>query len=66
MEIARKLVIDENNQPVAVQIDIETFVKIEQVLEDYALGRLIAEVADDEALDLEAARAYYQQLSEED
>lgn len=61
MEIARKLVIDENDQPVAVQLDVETFVKIEQVLEDYALGQLIAEVADDEALDLEAARAYYEQ-----
>jgi hypothetical protein len=65
MEIQKRVVMDENNMPVAVQIDIETFTKIEQILEDYALGRLIAEVVDDDALDLEAARAYYEQLPEE-
>mgnify|MGYP005844811319 CR=1 FL=1 len=66
MVISKKIVVDENNNPVAVQIDIETFAKIEQVLEDYALGQLIAEVADNEALGLKTAKAYYQQLPEDD
>jgi hypothetical protein len=64
MKIQKKIVVDENNKPVAVQIEIETFAKIEQVLEEYALGQLIAEVEADDALDLEAARAYYEQLPE--
>ncbi|MCS6805094.1 MAG: hypothetical protein RMM98_04055 [Acidobacteriota bacterium] len=66
MEIPRKIVLDESNKPIAVQIDIETFAKIEQALEDYALGQLIAEVEADESLDLEAAKAYYEQLPEEE
>ena len=66
MSIPKKLVVDENNTPVAVQIDIETFAKIERILEDYALGQLIAEVVEDEALDYESARAYYEQLPEEE
>jgi hypothetical protein len=66
MEIQKKFVTDENNTPLAVQIDIETFTKIEQVIEDYALGQLSAEVEENESLSLDAARAYYEQLPEED
>lgn len=62
MNIKKKIVVDEDNKPVAVQIDIVTFSKIEKVLEDYALGQLIKEVAEDEALELEAAKIYYQGL----
>ncbi len=54
------------NKLVAVQIDIETLAKIEQLLEDYALGQLIAKVEKDEALSLETAKAYYKQLPEDD
>ena len=64
MVISKKIVVDEDNKPVAVQIDIETFAKIEQALEDYALGQLIGQVEGDKALSLEAAKAYYQQLPE--
>ena len=65
MKIQKKILMDESNKPIAVQIDIETFSKIERILEDYALGRLIAEVAEDETLDLEEAKAYYEGLPEE-
>ena len=65
MKIQKKILMDESNKPIAVQIDIETFSKIERALEDYALGRLIAEVAEDETLDLEEAKAYYEGLPEE-
>lgn len=65
MEIIKRIVVDENNNPIAVQIDIETFAKIESILEDYALGRLIAEVAEDDTLNLEEARAYYEELPKE-
>jgi hypothetical protein len=63
MEIERKYIIDEHNCKVAVQLDIETFKKIEEALENHGLLRLMqAEEADDELLELEPARAYYQTL----
>lgn len=53
---------DENKLPVAVQIDIKTFEKMEQLLEDYALGKLIEENNQEENLSLNEAREYYKQL----
>jgi hypothetical protein len=64
--IGKKIVVDENNKPVPVLMDIETFAKIERILEDYALGKLIAEVEDEEALDMDTAKAYYRQLRDAD
>jgi hypothetical protein len=63
MEIERKYIVDEFNRKVAVQLDIETFTKIEETLENYGLVQLMqAEERDDELLDLEQARSYYQTL----
>jgi len=63
MEIERRYVVDEQNHRVAVQIDIKTFQRIEQALEDYGLMRLIqAAEEDEETLDLDQARVYYESL----
>ena len=63
MEIERKYIVDERNRKVAVQLDIGTFEKIEETLENYGLIRLMQEeVQDDETLELEQARAYYRTL----
>ncbi len=62
LPIKKKYIIDENDQKVAVQLDIETFQKIEQVLEDYALGELIKENKPEDRLSLEEAKAYYKNL----
>ncbi len=43
LDIKKTYLTDEKKRPVAVQVDIETFEKIEQLLEDYALGKLIEE-----------------------
>ena len=61
-EIKRKYIVDENNRKIAVQLDLETFNKIEEVLENYALVQLIRENEDDEALNLDEAKSYYQKL----
>jgi hypothetical protein len=63
MNIERKYIVDDCNRRIAVQIDIDTFEKIEHVLEDYALLQLIKE-ADEEpdVLDLDQARNYYENL----
>ncbi len=60
--IKKRYLVDEQNRPVAVQIDLETFEKIEEILENYALTQLMQEVSEDEALDLEAAKAFYESL----
>ena len=39
--IRKKSLIDENKNKVAVQMDIAEYKKIEQIIEDYALGKLI-------------------------
>ena len=63
MEIERKYIINENNQKVAVQLDIGTFEKIEEVLENYALVQWMQQVKeDDELLDMNQAMNYYQSL----
>ena len=61
-EIKRKYIVDENNRKIAVQLDLDTFNKIEEVLENYALVQLIRENEDDEALSREEAKSYYQKL----
>jgi hypothetical protein len=61
MELKRQYVTDEHNRRVAVQLDIETFERLERILEDYGLARLMEE-NDDDVLELEAAKAYYDSL----
>lgn len=43
MELKRQYIVDEANQKVAVQLDIATFEKIENVLENYALVHLMSD-----------------------
>lgn len=61
-ELKKAYIVDEENRRVAVQLDIETFNKIEEILEDYALARLIEEHSDEEAFEHEQALAYYKSL----
>jgi len=62
LNIKKTYLTDENKRPVAVQIDIETFEKMEQLLEDYALGKLIEQNNQEENLSLNEAQEYYNQL----
>jgi hypothetical protein len=61
-EIKRKYIVDENNRKIAFQLDLDTFNKIEEVLENYALVQLISQNEDVEALNIEEAKSYYQKL----
>lgn len=60
--IKKNYIVDENNRKVAVQIELKTFEKIEEVLENYALVQLMKENESDETLDVEQAKAYYEEL----
>ena len=63
LEIKKRYVVDEQDRRVAVQIDLETFARIEEVLEDFALARWITDTQDEPALSSEAAREYYDSSS---
>jgi PHD/YefM family antitoxin component YafN of YafNO toxin-antitoxin module len=43
--IHKDIVLDENRKPIAVQIPIEEFERLEEILENYGLAKLIDEVA---------------------
>ncbi|MDX8129256.1 hypothetical protein QLH52_18300 [Methylomonas sp. OY6] len=58
MEFKRQYIVNEDSQRVAVQLDIDTFEKIENVLENYALVQLI-NADDSETLSIEEAKKYY-------
>jgi hypothetical protein len=62
LTIKKRYIVDEKDRKVAVQLDIETFEKIEQVLEDYALGELIKENKQEENLSLKEAKEFYKNL----
>lgn len=60
LEIKKTYVTDSKKRPVAVQVDIQTFEKMEQLLEDYALGQLMEENDPEDVLSVAEAKAYYE------
>lgn len=66
MEIKPSYIVDEQNHKIAVQLDIKTFEKIEEVFENYALYHLMQEEDNsDETLDLKEAKEYYDTLEKQ-
>lgn len=65
LELHKNYVLDENQQPIAVQIPIAEFEKIEAILEDYGLAKLMEEVEDEKPLSKDEALKCYQLLKSE-
>ncbi|MDF5740161.1 hypothetical protein [Nostoc sp.] len=63
LEVHKNYVLDENQQPIAVQIPIAEFEKIEEIIEDYGLAKLMEEV-EEEPLSKDEAIKYYQSLKD--
>lgn len=63
--IDKQYITNEKNERVAVQVDIRTFERMEQLLEDYALGKFM-DKDDSEKLNLEEAKSYYNRLKKAD
>ena len=59
LKLAEKYIVDSKNRKVAVQIPIEAYEKIEEVLEDYALGQYILETKGEKPLKIGEARKLY-------
>jgi hypothetical protein len=62
LKIHKKIILNESQKPVAVQIPIEEFKRLEDIIENYGLAKLMDEVKDDEQLSVEDAKKYYQSL----
>ena len=63
LKIKKAYVTDSKRRPIAVQVDIDTFERIEQLLEDYALGQFIKENAPDEYLSVAEAKDFYKAIA---
>jgi hypothetical protein len=61
-EFEKKYILDEQNKAIAVQIDINVFKKIEDILEDHGLFKLIQEGDEREYLGLNEAKEFYKGL----
>jgi PHD/YefM family antitoxin component YafN of YafNO toxin-antitoxin module len=64
LEIHKKIIIDEHKKPIAVQIPIEEFERMEEIIENYGLAKLMDEVKEVERLSSEDAKRYYQSLKQ--
>lgn len=62
LKIHKKIVIDENQQPFAIQIPIDEFERLEEIVENYGLSKLMDETKDDKRFSVEEAKKYYQSL----
>jgi len=63
LDIKKTYVTDSRKRPIAVQIDIQTFEKMEQLLEDYALAQYINENNQEDTLSVADAKAFYETLT---
>ena len=65
LEIHKNIVVDEDQKPIAVQIPIEQFERMEEVIENYGLAKLMDEVADDKQLSVQEAKDFYRSLKQD-
>ena len=65
LEIHKSIVLDKNQNPVAVQIPIYEFERIEEIIENYGLAKLMDEVAEDEQLSMQEAKHFYGSLKQD-
>ncbi|MBW4439641.1 MAG: hypothetical protein KME10_00120 [Plectolyngbya sp. WJT66-NPBG17] len=64
LDIQKQSVVDETQQPIAVQISIADFEQIEEILENFGLVKLM-EAETTERLSKQEALNYYQSLKDE-
>ena len=64
MQLQPNYIVDSHNHKIAVQLDIQTYEKITETLENYALYQYIEDNQNSEKLSLKEAKKYYQSLKE--
>mgnify|MGYP000947007403 FL=1 len=63
--INRQYIVTDDGRKIRVVLDIETFERIEELLENCGLAQYMEEVEKEETLSLNEARQYYAQMNEE-
>ncbi|MDP1844291.1 MAG: hypothetical protein Q8K64_12810 [Sediminibacterium sp.] len=62
LDLKEKYIVNNRQQKVGVQLDIKTFKRLEEVLEDYALAQYMKSAEAEEKLSLSEARLAYKKL----
>jgi PHD/YefM family antitoxin component YafN of YafNO toxin-antitoxin module len=62
LPIKKEYIVTANNKKKAVLIDLETFNKIEELIEDYGLGKFMNEAENEQNLSLTDAKKQYQAM----
>ena len=62
INITKNYIYDENRKLLAVQIPIEEYEKLEEIIENYGLAKLIDEVKNDEVLSFKNAKSHYNSI----
>jgi len=65
LELKAEYVVTDDNRNRAVLIDIETFEKVEEILESFGLGRYMEEIEDEAVLSLDSAKRFYDALEKD-
>lgn len=60
--IPREYIVDSNNQKKAVILDINEFRRMEEIIEQQGLAKLMEEVENEEALSRDQAKKYYDSI----
>ncbi|MBA3028875.1 MAG: hypothetical protein FP816_08705 [Desulfobacteraceae bacterium] len=64
LTIKKEYIVSANNKKKAVLIDVETFNKMEELIEDYGLGKFMDEAKNEKGLTLRDARKFYKTIIE--
>ena len=64
MQLQPNYIVDSHNHKIAVQLDIRTYEKITETLENYALYKFMQDNNNGEKLSIKDAKKYYQSLKE--
>jgi hypothetical protein len=61
----RKYITDDRNQKQAVIVDLETFNRMESIIEDNGLAKFMEEAERDDTLSVHEARKFYKSLKKD-
>jgi PHD/YefM family antitoxin component YafN of YafNO toxin-antitoxin module len=62
LAIKKEYVVTDNNKKKAVLVDIDTFSKMEELIENYGLAKFMDEVKNERNIDLRDAKRHYQAI----
>ncbi len=65
MQLQPNYIVDNQNHKIGVQLDIQTYKKITETLENFALYKFMEENEKDEKLSLDDAKKYYKTLKQD-